>query len=337
MLAFMKRYSGFFLLAIGIVGLVVMNIVSLSAEPQTTTMVTSKQETVQSTYTGFVFVDIKGAVQYPEVYMVPANARINDVIEMAGGLLSTADLTEVNLAKMVYDQMIINIPASQTPPLVQVGQKIVCVDIKGEVKYPGVYEVPSTFRIYDVIMRAGGLTSDADDSMLNMSQTVTDQMIITIDSLPIVPVDATPTTNNVYVQILGAVVKPGLYYVDSQLLIKDVINLAGGIKADADLSKLDLNQGIVNQMKITIPVIGSSNPVDDEEDDEIDVPVDDRININSATLEMLDTLPGIGYVLAQRIIDYRAEFGPFETIEDIMNVSGIKESVYEQIKNSIKV
>jgi competence protein ComEA len=61
------------------------------------------------------------------------------------------------------------------------------------------------------------------------------------------------------------------------------------------------------------------------------------ININTATLSTLTTLPGIGDILGQRIIDYRAEFGPFQTIEEIMNVSGIKTSVYEQIKTRIKV
>jgi comEA protein len=61
------------------------------------------------------------------------------------------------------------------------------------------------------------------------------------------------------------------------------------------------------------------------------------ININTATLSTLTTLPGIGDILGQRIIDYRAEFGLFQTIEEIMNVSGIKTSVYEQIKTRIKV
>ncbi len=336
MLAFMKRYSGFFLLAMGILGLVVMNIVSISAEPESLPIVTTTQGETVTTNSGFVFVDIKGAVKYPEVYMVASSARINDVIAMAGGLLANADLTEVNLAKMVYDQMIIFIPSFYSEPTIEISQKIMCIDIKGEVKYPGVYEVPSTFRIYDVVLRAGGLTNNADATSLNLSQIVTDQMVIVIPSLPVIPSDEIVENPRIYIQILGAVVKPGLYYVDSHLLIKDVINLAGGIKVDADLSKIDLNQSIVNQMKITIPLIGSTSTLPDDEDDPVS-PVDDRININTATLDMLDTLPGIGYILAQRIIDYRAEFGPFEAIEDIMNVSGIKESVYEQIKNNIKV
>lgn len=68
------------------------------------------------------------------------------------------------------------------------------------------------------------------------------------------------------------------------------------------------------------------------------VPVGDgKVDINTATAEQLDMLPGIGVVYAQRIIDYREQNGPFRTIEDIMNVTGIGEKKFEQIKDYIKV
>ena len=63
----------------------------------------------------------------------------------------------------------------------------------------------------------------------------------------------------------------------------------------------------------------------------------DKININTAGLEELDTLPEIGPAKAQAIIDYRAAFGPFQTIEEIMNVSGIKSATFEIIKDLISV
>ena len=65
--------------------------------------------------------------------------------------------------------------------------------------------------------------------------------------------------------------------------------------------------------------------------------VDGKIDINTATIAQLDMLPGIGEVIAQRILDYREENGPFATIEDIKNVSGIGEKKFEQIKEYIKV
>ncbi|MCK5731782.1 MAG: ComEA family DNA-binding protein, partial [Tenericutes bacterium] len=73
-------------------------------------------------------------------------------------------------------------------------------------------------------------------------------------------------------------------------------------------------------------------------DDEIVIDYENGlININTADMEMLITLPGIGLIIGQRIIDYRAEYGDFLSIEDIVNVSGIKESIYDQVKELITV
>jgi competence protein ComEA len=340
MLAFMKRYSGFFLLVIGIIGMVILNTVNLTKKDNITAITTIREGEIKG-YTSsvnFVFVDVKGAVRYPAVYRVAPNVRIEGLIEMAGGALENADLSEINLAKTVYDQMVLYIPFSQTLHLNDNQVTDIYVDIKGAVRYPGVYKVKSTFRVYDAIMHAGGFASNANTSEMNLSQYVSDQMIIEVPFKKNTESSITTVVNYIYVEIKGEVIRPGLYRVDSSWLIKDVINLAGGVKLGADLSKINLNQGIVNQMQILIPVILPTQPVPPSSTNTNDtVPSNTKININTATIDQLDTLKGIGYVLAQRIIDYRAEYGYFESIEDIMKVSGIKDSIYDQIKNDITV
>ena len=334
MLDFMKRYSGFFLLIIGVVGLVILNVVEVNAESKSNSVntilstVISKTEVIEDTF----FVDIKGEVLYPSIYQVNSLMRIDDVIKMAGGLTSNADITDINLARVVYDQMVIYIPAKEVQTI-NYEIKEVVVDIKGAVRYPGVYKVPATYRLYDAIMRAGGMTALADTTELNLSMLVTDQMVL------VVPEKAKETNNDsmankIYVEVTGEVNKTGLYYVDSNLLVRDVINLAGGVKSSADLSNINLSQGIVSQMIIHVPAKNSEvNPTKPDENNPQDIIK--KININTATIDELDSLPGIGYIIAQRIIDYRAENGPFESIEDIVRVSGIKESVYAQIKDHI--
>lgn len=345
MIDFMKRYSGFFLLVIGIIGLTILNIVEVSADPsaeeQIHTSVTTFTNTTTSSLNSqsdssnqYIFVDVKGEVVYPAVYQVKSGTRVEEVIMMAGGLTNRSDVTDVNLAKMVYDQMVIFIPSS---PVSQLGDhpiSEVFVDIKGAVRYPGVYKVPTGFRVYDAIMRAGGFISESDSSQMNLSELVVDQMVIFV---PKVAVNTTPEVSDkyIYVEITGEIMKPGLYHVEDSLLIKDIINLAGGVKSTADLSSLNLNQSIVNQLSIHIPAKTSTPPTTPNTENEI--PSTTKVNINTATVDILDTLPGIGYIIAQRIIDYRANYGNFETIEDIMNVSGIKKAVYAQIKDLICV
>jgi competence protein ComEA len=263
--------------------------------------------------------------------------RIGDVISSAGGVTEYADLTEINLAMILEDQMILLIPRQQTD-LVKTSVTDVFVDIKGEVMYPGLYSVPSTYRIFDLISRAGGLTPYADTSLINLSSWVEDQMVIVIPSyLKVEETNDSISKSVVTIEIKGEVVNPGLYSVDSSLLVRDVINLAGGVTEYADLSDLNLSQNIVKNMSIVIQKKVTSSVINNDTGDSIETSDDERtlVNINTAMLDELDTLPGIGYIIAQRIIDYRAEYGPFESIEDIMNVSGIKESVYDQIKELI--
>lgn len=136
----------------------------------------------------------------------------------------------------------------------------------------------------------------------------------------------------IYVDIKGAVAVPGVYKVQKSTRLFQVVNLAGGLTSDADENAINLSMILGDQDVVYIPTIGEEYPnITVQDPDEIG----GIININTADISDLETLSGIGPATAQNIIDYRTENGPFESIEDIMNVSGIGESTFETIKDSI--
>lgn len=172
-------------------------------------------------------------------------------------------------------------------------------------------------------------------------------------------------TEKVKVDIKGAIKKPGVYELDSNSIINDVIKLAGGLKTNASTKYLNLSKKILDEMVINIytesevkkmkePVdvcevkdqdltncddatIIVTNPDSNKDISNSNEVVDNKVSINDGTKEELMTLSGIGEVKAQAIIDYRNKNGKFSKIEDLMNVSGIGESTYNQIKDNIKL
>lgn len=137
------------------------------------------------------------------------------------------------------------------------------------------------------------------------------------------------------VYVTGLVKSPGVYTMKDGDRVDDAIKLAGGALEGADLSNINLAEKVKDEQMIKIPKIGENNNstggIGDVEK------ADGKININKATKEELDTLPGIGEVTAQRIIDFREQHGNFQKIEDIMNVSRIGPKLFEQIKDKITV
>lgn len=139
----------------------------------------------------------------------------------------------------------------------------------------------------------------------------------------------------IVVHISGQVHNPGIVKLEPGARVIDAVNAAGGLKKDADLDKINLARKLQDEEKIYIPKIGEDisesisyfqNPAGGS----------NKININTCTKEELMSLPGIGDVLADRIIQYR-EKTPFKKIEDLMNVSGIGEKKFESIKDMIIV
>lgn len=168
-------------------------------------------------------------------------------------------------------------------------QTKVLVDVKGEVKTPGVYELTTDNTVIDAINKAGGLTKTSDTSNINLSKKLEDEMVIIVYS------------------------KTEIKKMEEPKLECPPCNDAC-IKEEDEKAKLDK-----------------------EETNTKETQTSNKININKATSQQLQTLDGIGESKAKAIIEYREKNGQFKNIEEIKNVSGIGDTIYEQIKNNITV
>lgn len=163
------------------------------------------------------------------------------------------------------------------------------VDIKGQIVTPGIYTMKESDRVIDVIEAAGGLTENANTTVLNLSKKVTDEMVIIVYSN------------------------------------EEVANFAKTKEIEEQVQE-QCQQKDENALKNDACVCDNTT-----------TSTKTLISINSATLEELMTLSGIGESKAQDIINYRTTNGPFETIEDLKNVSGIGESLFAKIKENITI
>ena len=149
--------------------------------------------------------------------------------------------------------------------------------------------------------------------------------------------DSTKDDSNtdIYVHICGAVINPGVYQVPAGTRVYQALELAGGSSDDAYLSGINLADKLADGQKVYIPSEGENAEgilsIDSGDVQSV------MININTASEAELMTLPGIGQSRAKDIINYRVKNGFFESIDDIMKVSGIKEAAFEKIKDLIKV
>lgn len=147
-----------------------------------------------------------------------------------------------------------------------------------------------------------------------------------------------PTLAPVRVYVSGAVATPGVYTLPPHSLVNDALQAAGGATADADLEKINLAQEVRDQQQIHVPRKGEAAPGQATPGPGgAATPGADKVNINTATLAELDTLPKVGPSTAQKIIDYRTKNGPFNKIEDLKNVSGIGDATFEGFKDLITV
>lgn len=164
--------------------------------------------------------------------------------------------------------------------------------------------------------------------------------------------DTSQNTNNsptteVTVYISGAVKTEGVVTMSSEDRLSDAIKVMGGIVEGADMNAINLAEKLVDGKHYVIPKQGEQIPVDVNAGGSTSGAAQTAgenaqgqgglVNINTATLEQLDTLPGVGEATANKIITYREENGGFKSIEDLKNVKGIGDKKFEDMKSSICV
>ncbi|MCG3142208.1 MAG: ComE operon protein 1 [Anaerolineae bacterium] len=151
------------------------------------------------------------------------------------------------------------------------------------------------------------------------------------------------------VTVSGAVNEPGAVQLARGALLAEALQRAG-VKPEADLSKLDLTRPLKDGDKIAVPTKSASEPVTQNvtasptaarvSTVSVMPPAETpraKLNLNTATLAELDALPGVGETLAQRILDYRQQNGAFKTIEDLKNVKGIGDKLFDDLKELVTV
>lgn len=141
-----------------------------------------------------------------------------------------------------------------------------------------------------------------------------------------------------YVYICGAVRQPGVYMLPEGSRIYEVIQEAGGLSEDADVTLVNQAEAVTDGMMIRIYTIEEAETLlKTNEVSESGQGKDGKIDINTATAAEIMTLPGIGSSKANAIIAYRETYGAFSCIEDLMKVPGIKDGIFQQMKEHIKV
>jgi competence protein ComEA len=176
------------------------------------------------------------------------------------------------------------------------------------------------------------------------------------ETAPAAPhVEATPTPATLAAYVSGAVLRPGVYQLPVGSRVADAVQAAGGPQPDADLERINLAARVADEDHIVVPRMGEAPVVPAQTSAEqgnnrahptapptpirhpAPTPGTNKVNINTAPAGELETLPGVGPALAQRIVQYRQVHGPFATVDDLKRVRGIGNLTFERIKHLITV
>jgi competence protein ComEA len=150
-----------------------------------------------------------------------------------------------------------------------------------------------------------------------------------------------PTTTvatSVVVYVAGAVTTPGVYTLAAAARVADAVDAAGGAGVDADLGVVNLAAIVTDGERIYVPKVGETVPavVGDSPAAEATTPAG-PVNVNSATADQLDVLPGVGPTTAAAIIAHREQHGPFQTVEQLGDVRGIGPAKLEALRGLVTV
>ncbi len=154
-----------------------------------------------------------------------------------------------------------------------------------------------------------------------------------------VPQEEQEPAETVYVYVCGAVNAPGVYELKKDARVFEAITLAGGMTAEAAPEAVSQARTVADGEQIYVPTVREVQMQGSGVEDIVtgNADVSGKVNINTAGKEELMTLTGIGEAKAQSILDYREEHGQFGSIEDLMLIEGIKEGVFNKIKEDITI
>ena len=179
-----------------------------------------------------------------------------------------------------------------------------------------------------ILVGVGGLFSKKEESV---EETTVVETTVVAEKAEV----STTQEAVIFVDIKGAVKNPGVYQMKVGDRVKDALEAAGGLTEEADSQKVNLAKRLEDQMVIVVPKVG-------EEAEEIPAGAtskeeakEGKVNINTATVEELKTLKGVGEKKAEAIIEYRKKNGSFQTKEDLMKVRGIGKKLFESFQERI--
>lgn len=180
--------------------------------------------------------------------------------------------------------------------------------------FTGMFLVGCTFKEEEILWENTGKTSEEGiETMLDTEGIIEE------------------TKYQICVDISGAVAEPGVYFLEEGARVYQVVELAGGLLEDADCDTINLAAFLKDGEKIRIYTMEEAAVLQEVQENS------GLVNLNTADMQQLCTLSGIGESRAKDIIAYRETHGSFENVEEIMNVNGIKETTFQKIRDKIVV
>jgi competence protein ComEA len=141
----------------------------------------------------------------------------------------------------------------------------------------------------------------------------------------------------VIVHVAGAVASPGLYRLGGAPRVADAVDAAGGAAPDADVDALNLAAPVADGQRIYVPRQGEAGADPSAGDTGVAAGESQPLDLNSATSEQLDALPGIGPSTAEAIISYRREHGRFRSVDELLEVRGIGQAKLDELRTKVRV
>ena len=179
-----------------------------------------------------------------------------------------------------------------------------------------------------ILVGMGSLFSKKEESV---EETTVVEMTVLAEKTEV----STTQETVIFVDIKGEVRNPGVYQMKVGDRVKDALEAAGGLTAEADSQKVNLAKRLEDQMVIVVPKVGEEAEEIPAGETRNEATKEGKVNINTATVEELKTLKGVGEKKAEAIIEYRKKNGSFKTKEDLMKVRGIGKKLFESFQERI--